>query len=208
MVPTLGYLKETPSQTAGPYVHIGLAPAQAGQAFAGKTISNKLAGPDTPGERITIEGRVFDGTGTPIRDALIECWQADANGRYNCHEDLPGGADHDGFAGFGRCGSDFETGLFSFETIKPGVVPGRNGVQQAPHISLWIVARGLNVGLQTRLYFSEETAANAADPVLNTIEQEARRQTLIAERISTGDVAVYRFNIHLQGAEETVFFDI
>ena len=208
MLNQLNQLRETASQTAGPYVHIGLAPKQAGSDIFEKNFSNMLAGPDTKGERIRIEGRVFDGSGTPVRDVLIEIWQANAAGRYNHpadrqHKDLD-----DGFRGWGRGCSDFETGVYTFDTIKPGPVEGRNGRVMAPHVNFWIVARGINVGLNTRMYFSDEAAANAKDPVLNMIEWEVRRKTLIAERSERDGEVVYRFDIVIQGEGETVFFDI
>ena len=104
--------------------------------------------------------------------------------------------------------SDFDTGLYAFDTIKPGPVEGRNGRPMAPHINVWIVARGINTGLNTRIYFSDEEAANAADPVINLVEHVQRRQTLIAVRSQEGGSPVYRFDIRLQGDDETVFFDI
>ena len=115
--------------------------------------------------------------------------------------------DHD-FRGWGRAGSDFESGLVTFETIKPGAVVDKAGRKCAPHVNVWIVARGINIGLNTRLYFSDEEAANAADPVLNLIEQPVRRKTLIAARSERGGKVVYSFTINLQGPEETVFFDV
>ena len=208
MAQALPYLKETASQTAGPYVHIGLIPQMAGFDIFEKNFGPVLAGPNTTGERITLEGRVFDGTGTPLRDVLLEIWQANAAGRYKHPADQqPGSLDED-FTGWGRGGSDFESGLISFETIKPGAVTGRDGRISAPHINVWIVARGINIGLNTRLYFSDEEAANAADPVLNLIEQPVRRSTLIAQRSERDGRTVYSFNIYLQGPSETVFFDV
>lgn len=204
----LGYLKETASQTAGPYVHIGLIPQQAGFEVFEKNFSNVIAGPDVQGEPIRIEGRVIDGSGTPLKDVLLELWQANAAGRYDHPADIQDKPLDAGFRGWGRAGSDFATGVWSFETIKPGSVPGRHGRPMAPHVNLWIVARGINIGLNTRMYFSDEAEANAADPVLNLIEQEVRRQTLIAERSEQGSQVVYRFDIHLQGERETVFFDV
>jgi protocatechuate 3,4-dioxygenase, alpha subunit len=203
-------LKETASQTAGPYVHIGLIPHQAGFDVFEKNFSNVLVQPRTKGERIRIEGRVFDGAGEQLRDVLIEIWQANACGRYNHPADRQEGKAVDpSFRGWGRAGSDFETGLYAFETIKPGPVVGRKGHRMmAPHVNFWIVARGINIGLQTRLYFSDEERANAADPVLNLIEQRSRRETLIARREKRGKAIVYVFDIHLQGDRETVFFDV
>ena len=104
--------------------------------------------------------------------------------------------------------TDFETGAWGFDTVKPGKVPGRMGRVQAPHLNLWIVARGINIGLNTRMYFDDEAEANAADPVLSLIEWENRRATLIARRSLRDGQPVYRFDIRLQGADETVFFDI
>jgi protocatechuate 3,4-dioxygenase alpha subunit len=204
--PTL--LKETASQTAGPYVHIGLAPKAAGFDIFKDNFDNRLAQPDTQGERITIEGRVFDGSGTPARDVLLEIWQADAYGRYQHPADRQQKKRDEGFLGWGRSCSDFDSGIWRFETVKPGAVEGRNGRMMAPHVSLWIVARGINMGLNTRMYFSDEQQANAQDPVLNLIEWEVRRKTLIGQREERNGEVVYRFDIRLQGADETVFFDI
>ncbi|KIC14974.1 protocatechuate 3,4-dioxygenase subunit alpha [Leisingera sp. ANG-DT] len=202
----LDYLKETPSQTAGPYVHIGLAPGTAGFEIYGQELGWDIAGPNAKGERIRVEGLVVDGTGSPVKDVLLEAWQANADGIY-AHPEHPGEVE-DGFRGWGRVITDFETGEWGFETVKPGPVTGRNGQMMAPHINLWIVARGINVGLNTRIYFEDEAAANAADPVLNVIEWERRRATLIARRALRDGLAVYRFDIRLQGEDETVFFDI
>jgi protocatechuate 3,4-dioxygenase, alpha subunit len=208
MVQPLSYLKETASQTAGPYVHIGLIPGMAGFDIFEKNFSNVLVGPDTKGERITLQGRVLDGTGTPLRDVLLEIWQANAAGRYNHPADRSSGELDENFRGWGRAGSDFDSGLITFETIKPGVTLDKAGRRCAPHINVWIVARGINVGLNTRLYFSDEEAANATDPVLSLIEQPVRRSTLIAKRSEQGGKTVYSFTINLQGSDETVFFDV
>ncbi|HEX6708508.1 MAG TPA: protocatechuate 3,4-dioxygenase subunit alpha [Albitalea sp.] len=202
-------LRETASQTAGPYVHIGLAPRAAGFDIFENNFGNVLTGARTEGERIAIEGIVTDGSGAPVRDVLLEIWQANAQGRYDHPGDRqPGKSVDPSFRGWGRACSDFETGLYRFETIKPGSVIGRNGRPMAPHINFWIVARGINVGLNTRMYFDDEAAANAADPVIRLIELEARRDTLIARREQRGSQVVYRFDIRLQGDRETVFFDI
>jgi protocatechuate 3,4-dioxygenase, alpha subunit len=208
MVQPLSYLKETGSQTAGPYVHIGLIPHMAGVDIFEKNFGHVLVGPNTKGERITLEGRVLDGTGTPLRDVLLEIWQANAAGRYNHPADRSAGAAEEDFRGWGRAGSDFESGLISFETVKPGATTDKAGRRCAPHVNVWIVARGINIGLNTRIYFSDEEAANAADPVLNLIEQPMRRSTLIARRSERGGKAVYSFTINLQGPDETVFFDV
>ncbi|WP_298679157.1 protocatechuate 3,4-dioxygenase subunit alpha [uncultured Lentibacter sp.] len=194
------YLKETPSQTAGPYVHIGLAPGAAGFDIYREELGWDIAGPNAAGARIHVEGVVIDGTGAPVKDVLLEAWQANAQGVY-AHPESAGEVE-EGFRGWGRVITDFATGEWGFDTVKPGPTPGRHGQMQAPHINLWIVARGINLGLNTRLYFDDED--NTADPVLNTIEWEHRRATLIAKR--TG--STYRFDIRLQGAGETVFFDI
>jgi protocatechuate 3,4-dioxygenase alpha subunit len=203
---TLPYLKETPSQTAGPYVHIGLAPGAAGFDIYERELGWDIAGPNAQGQRIRIEGLVIDGTGSPIKDVMLEAWQANAAGHYAHPEG--GGAVEDGFRGWGRVITDFDTGEWGFDTVKPGPVPGRNGTVQAPHISLWIVARGINLGLHTRLYFDDEVEANAGDPVLNGIEWERRRPTLIARRQDRDGPPVYRFDIRIQGDDETVFFEI
>jgi protocatechuate 3,4-dioxygenase alpha subunit len=202
--------KESPSQTAGPYVHIGLIPHQAGFDIFEKNFSNVLVGPDTAGERIRIEGRILDGSGSSARDILVEIWQANAAGRYNHPADRQEDKPVDpAFRGWGRTGTDFETGLYTFETIKPGAVVGRKGHRpMAPHVNVWLAARGINIGLSTRMYFSDEAEANARDPVLNIVEPQERRDTLIAQREERGGEIVYVFDIHLQGERETVFFDI
>ncbi|WP_171177034.1 protocatechuate 3,4-dioxygenase subunit alpha [Ruegeria sp. HKCCD8929] len=206
MPPKLPYLKETPSQTAGPYVHIGLAPGAAGFDIYDQELGHDIAGPNARGERIRVEGLVIDGTGSPVKDVLLEVWQANANG-IHAHPEQPGETE-DGFRGWGRVITDFDTGEWGFDTVKPGPAPGRNGTVQAPHINLWIVARGINLGLNTRLYFSDEAEANTTDPVLNLIEWERRRATLIAQRSERDGQALYRFDIRIQSEEETVFFDI
>ena len=206
MTQTLDYLQETPSQTAGPYVHIGLAPGAAGFDIYERELGHDIAGPNAGGERIRVEGIVMDGTGSPVKDVLLEAWQANAAGIY-AHPESPGAVEK-GFRGWGRVITDFATGEWGFDTVKPGPVPGRNGTMQAPHINLWLVARGINLGLHTRLYFDDEAEANAADPVLGLIEWERRRATLIARRGARDGQPVYRFDITLQGGEETVFFDI
>ncbi|MBY6117333.1 protocatechuate 3,4-dioxygenase subunit alpha [Mameliella alba] len=206
MVQKLDYLKETPSQTAGPYVHIGLAPGAAGFDIYERELGWDIAGPNAEGERIRVEGLVIDGTGSPIKDVMLEAWQANAKGVYAHPEG--GGEVEEGFRGWGRVITDFASGEWGFDTVKPGKTPGRNGTTQAPHINLWIVARGINVGLNTRIYFDDEPEANAEDPVMNTIEWERRRATLLAKRTERDGKPVYRFDIQLQGQDETVFFDI
>lgn len=208
MTNPLGYLKETASQTAGPYVHIGLIPHQAGFDIFENNFGGDVAGPNTKGERIRVEGRVIDGTGTPLRDVLIETWQANAAGRYNHPADRQEKPLDPDFRGWGRVGSHFETGVYQLNTIKPGIVIGRNRRPMAPHINFWIVSRGINIGLNTRMYFADEVEANANDPVLKLIELETRRKTLIAARETRAGETVYRFDIVLQGENETVFFDL
>ena len=200
------YLRETASQTAGPYVHIGLAPGAAGFDIYDAELGQDIAGPNAKGERIRVEGLVIDGVGNPVKDVLIEVWQANASGHYAHPEG--GGQVEDGFRGWGRVITDFETGRWGFDTIKPGAVPGRNSATQAPHLNLWIVARGINIGLNTRMYFSDEENANASDPVLARVEGQARRATLVASRSDDGSLPLYRFDIRLQGDGETVFFDV
>jgi protocatechuate 3,4-dioxygenase alpha subunit len=198
MTQSLNYLKETASQTAGPYVHIGLAPGDAGFDIYAQELGRDIAGPNAKGQRITVTGIVTDGTGAPVKDVLIEIWQANAAGIYAGAGDV-----EEGFRGWGRVIPDFDTGKFTFETVKPGHVTGTDGRMAAPHLNLWLVARGINVGLNTRMYFDDEST-NASDPVLNLIEQAHRRDTLIAK----GEPNTYEFNISLQGDNETVFLDV
>ena len=204
MAQSLNRLKETASQTAGPYVHIGLTPnfCNIPGVFA-EDLGAALVTDRTKGERITIKGRVIDGGNKPLTDAVVEIWQADAAGIYPAPNETRGDADPN-FTGWGRCPADGETGEYRFETIKPGRVPMRDGRMQAPHVSFWIVARGINLGLNTRMYFSDEAEANASDPILARIEHRVRVSTLIGVK----DGSTYTFDIHLQGANETVFFDI
>ena len=197
----------TPSQTVGPFFHYCLTPKAYGYA---EIVTNDLLTEDAAGERIRIEGRIFDGSGSTCRDILVEIWQANAAGRYNHpadrQEDKP---IDESFRGWGRTGTNFETGLYTFETIKPGRVAGRHGRKpMAPHVNFWLAARGINIGLNTRLYFADEADANAEDPVLNMIEPAVRRETLLAHREERDGAVVYVFDIHLQGARETVFFDL
>jgi protocatechuate 3,4-dioxygenase alpha subunit len=204
MAQDLGRLKESPSQTAGPYVHIGLTPNYLGiEGVYDADLGQAMVNDKTKGERIVITGRIFDGSGTPLRDAVVEIWQADAAGLYNSPSEMRGDADPN-FTGWGRTGLDWQTGQYRFETVKPGQVPFPDGRMQAPHVTFWIVARGINIGLHTRMYFGDEEEANAEDPVLTRIELQVRVPTLVAAR----DGDTYTFDIHLQGENETVFFDI
>lgn len=183
----------TPSQTVGPFFKIGLD----------RTNEETVAVADVPGTHVCIEGAVYDGDGAPVPDALIEIWQADADGRFpsaNPHERR-----NTGFTGFGRSPTD-EKGLFRFATVKPGMLAWPKGGLQAPHLAVSVLSRGLLLRLHTRMYFEDEKA-NSADPVLQLVKP-ARRATLIAKRQGTKNgAALYRFDIHLQGDNETVFFE-
>lgn len=204
MAQEINRYKESPSQTAGPYVHIGCAPNFCGiEGVYSVDLGASMVNEKTKGERIVITGQVFDGLKVPLNDVLLEIWQADSSGLFNSPSELRGTADPN-FTGWGRQPSDMQTGEFRFETVKPGRVPFVDGRLQAPHITLWIVARGINLGLNTRLYFADEQAANEEDPVLQRIEHRVRIPTLMATKGAEG----YRFDIHLQGDDETIFFDI
>ena len=198
----LTQLKESPAQTAGPYVHIGCVPNFCDiTGVYPEDLGARMVSAETKGERITVKGTIYDGTGTPLKDALVEIWQADAAGLYPGND--PRGAADPNFTGWGRKASDYDTGEWQFDTIRPGAVPFPDGRMMAPHISLWIVARGINIGLNTRMYFPD--ADNSADPLLTRIEHQNRVATLIAEKETDG---VYRFDIYLQGEKETVFLDV
>jgi protocatechuate 3,4-dioxygenase alpha subunit len=187
----------TPSQTVGPFFHLGMARPE----WSDLTTENPA------GEKIAIEGRVIDGDGQPVPDAIIELWQANTAGRYNHPDDRQEDKPLDPhFRGFGRVATDAE-GNFRVVTVKPGPVPGRGNALQAPHINIALFARGLLIHLYTRIYFADETA-NAGDPLLASIEDEAVRDTLLARRTTSGGRATYRFDIVMQGENETVFLDI
>ena len=200
----------TPSQTVGPYFAYGLAPHsrchwQPSPHYDSKeTVGANLITPDATGQKIHIEGSVLDGDGKPINDAMIEIWQADSQGRY-AHARGEKPRPNAKFTGFGRSATD-KAGVYSFDTVKPGVVPGPDGKPQAPHIVFCIYSRGMLRQVYTRLYFSDE-ASNAADPILTLVPAD-RRVTLIAHKEMRGELAVYRFDIRVQGENETVFFDI
>lgn len=187
-------LQATTSQTVGPFFSIGLTRME----------KVNLAGPEVSGERVTFAGRVLDGDGTPVPDAILEIWQANSYGKYAHPEDEQRKPLEPGFEGYGRIPVD-EAGRFYFTTIKPGTIPGLNGTTQAPHIAVSVFMRGLLRRLVTRIYFPDE-AANANDFVLSLVEPE-RRATLIAKRDAKA-AGTLEWNVILQGLEETVFFDI
>lgn len=203
MTQPLNYPKESPSQTAGPYVHIGCTPNFTGIDIYGGDLGALMKNGPVRGEEIIIRGTVYDGMATPLRDAMIEIWQPDADGLFASANETRGQADPN-FTGWGRSPGHMETGEFVFDTVKPGCVPWPDGRLQAPHITVWIVARGINIGLHTRLYFEDEPEANATDPILTRIEHD-RAPTLLAKSEGAG---TYRFDIHLQGPNETVFLDM
>ncbi len=184
----------TPSQTVGPFFHGGLL----------REGINVLVSPETQGERIRIEGHVYDGNRAPITDAVVEIWQANPRGHYRHPADQRPVPLDPTFIGFGRSGTD-EAGYYWFETVKPGPVIFKGEILQAPHLNVAVFARGLLDSLSTRLYF-EDNDANRADPVLQRVP-ENRRATLLARRLPGDGMAVYRFDIILQGDDETVFFD-
>ena len=200
----------TPSQTVGPFFAYGLAPHsrcdwKPSEIYDWKeTAGANLVTADASGTKIRVEGQVLDGDGMPINDAMLEVWQADSQGRY-AHPRDSRARPNTKFTGFGRSATD-KKGVFSFDTIKPGAVPGPNGKPQAPHIVVCIFSRGMLRQIYTRLYFSDEKA-NDGDPILAMVPPE-RRGTLIAHKVQSGDLAVYRFDIRVQGENETVFFDI
>ncbi len=189
-------LKPTPSQTVGPFFHHALLDED----------QSKLVAPDHP-LAVRIEGTVRDGAGEVVPDAMLEIWQADADGRYVHPEDEEASPPKTGFSGFGRCGTDDE-GRYQFVTIKPGPVlaSDERGTPQAPHIWVSVFARGLLKRAATRLYFPDEEEANAADPVFASIEDPDLRSTLVAR--PADEEGVLRFDIHLQGDRQTVFFDV
>jgi protocatechuate 3,4-dioxygenase, alpha subunit len=192
----------TPSQTVGPFFKYGLTPNR--QYAWNDAFTANLVTPDASGDRIRVEGTVYDGDGAPVPDCMLEVWQADAQGRFSDPQDqraLPNTA----FRGFGRCGTDGE-GRYCFDTIKPGHVADPDGKPQAPHLLLAVFARGMLRHLYTRIYFDGE-AANGSDPVLALVPA-GRRATLLAKRQPGNGSAVYKLDLRLQGGEETVFFDV
>jgi protocatechuate 3,4-dioxygenase, alpha subunit len=200
----------TPSQTVGPFFAYGLTPKGRAKwdpngTYSWKeTVGDNLITPDVTGDKIVVEGQIVDGDGVPVNDAMIEIWQADAQGRYANARD-PRAPSNAKFKGFGRSATNKE-GVFHFDTVKPGSVPGPDGKAQAPHIVFCIFSRGMLRQIYTRMYFPDE-AANASDPILNLVPAD-RRKTLIAKKADKGGQAVYRFDIRVQGGDETVFFEI
>jgi protocatechuate 3,4-dioxygenase alpha subunit len=207
------YAGQTPGQTVGPFFCQGLV--RVASTFQSRqlcraerdVIHHVLADAASPGERLRIEGTVHDGLGRPVPDALVEIWQADAQGRY-AHPLQPGAHEpRPSFSGFGRCASD-DSGRFGFETLRPGAVPGPGGAPQAPHLNVILGARGLPRLAFTRIYFAGDPALER-DPVLACVP-EARRATLLARSVpeaAPGASARYQFDIYLQGERETVFFE-
>ena len=189
-------LGQTPSQTVGPYYSMRLAAEG----------ENVLPLPDGA-DRIVIVGKVFDGDGNHVEDALIETWQANPAGAYNHPDDRRDLGQSREFTGFARAQTDFETGVFRIETVKPGRVPDPEGQLQAPHVTMIIQARGMLNPLFTRLYFSDEAEANQDDIVLRAVPSD-RRETLIARLEEGSDPPSYAFDVRLQGESETVFFDV
>lgn len=183
-------MKQTASQTVGPFFNIGLIYGDP---------QNHLVQEETSGERIVISGRVFDGNGDPIEDAMVEIWQADANGIFNHPADPLHDQADPHFRGAGRAETR-KQGRYEFRTIKPG---SRDG--QAPYINAYVFARGMLIHAMTRIYFSDEPA-NATDPLLSAVEVE-RRHTLIAQRTDAGEPGTYAFDIHMQGDNETIFLE-
>jgi protocatechuate 3,4-dioxygenase, alpha subunit len=187
-------LGQTPSQTVGPYFAYGLTPQQYGYDW-GSVAGPDMADETTPGERIILEGQVFDGAGQPVTDALVEIWQADDRGNY-----LTEPRGNARFTGFGRCGTGMlGDGFYRFATIKPAAPSGA----EAPHINIIVTMRGLLMHVFTRAYFAGEPR-NVTDPVWAQVPPD-RRATLLAHQTHPGR---WRFDIHMQGDAETAFFDL
>jgi protocatechuate 3,4-dioxygenase alpha subunit len=184
-------LQTTSSQTVGPYLHIGLT----------WLVTENLVGPGVSGEKVTLEGRILDGDGAPVSDALVEIWQANAHGKYAHPDDPQDKPLEAGFKGFGRVPTD-AAGGFKFTTIKPGRVAAPGGGLQAPHINVLILMRGMLKQLTTRIYFPADPA-NSEDAVLQSVPA-SRRDTLIAKQVAPGAL---EWNVTLQGNGETVFFE-
>lgn len=187
---------QTPSQTVGPYFSLRLG----GQG------QNVIATPAEGGERIAVTGAVFDGDRNHVEDAVLEFWQANPGGRYNHPDDSRSIKLDSSFTGFARVLSDFSTGVYRLETVRPGRVPDPEGASQAPHISVVVQARGMLNPVFTRLYFSDEVEANEDDLVLRSVPRE-RRHTLVARQLADAETPTFQFDINFQGDDETVFFD-
>jgi protocatechuate 3,4-dioxygenase alpha subunit len=187
-------LLATPSQTVGPYFRIGLQWLHC----------ENLAPDGVSGERVVVQGRVLDGDGVPVPDAVLEIWQANSYGKYAHPEDQQDKPFDPGFRGYGRVPVN-QDGVFRFTTIKPGPVPGPEGREQAPHLVISVFMRGLLKRLVTRMYFPGD-ARNVADPILNLVEPQ-RRATLVSSQCADGS-GLLEWNLVLQGVNETVFFDI
>jgi protocatechuate 3,4-dioxygenase alpha subunit len=193
-------LKQTPSQTVGPYFAYGLCPQQYNYDLK-SLFTPVLADPEAAGTHITIIGNVYDGEGKAISDAMLEFVQADSKGHYVETTDE---IRQSGFRGFARCGTGTDPQFrFVIETVKPGVVEG----EVAPFVDVIVLMRGMLLHTYTRLYFDDEAAANAKDSVLAQVPED-RRGTLVAHRVHDSSKHIYRFDIHMQGPQETVFFDL
>ncbi len=193
-------LGQTPSQTVGPYFAYGLTPEQ--YLFDYRSwFPPVLVGPETPGEFIHLTGQVLDGKGEPINDAMLEIAHANADGKF---VSTPQEVAESGFTGFGRCGTGTDPqNRYTFHTIKPGAV----SPDEAPYINVIVTMRGMLVHAFTRIYFDDEATANAKDAVLNSVPED-RRHTLIARRDERDGRVFYHFDLHMQGDNETVFFDL
>jgi protocatechuate 3,4-dioxygenase alpha subunit len=187
----------TPSQTVGPFYHFALERPEWSDLTVG----------GVKGEKIRIEGRIYDGEGAPCPDAFLEIWQADAGGKYDHPDDTQDKKPDPRFRGFGRASAD-KDGVYRFTTIMPGRVPGPGNTLQAPHINVSVFARGLLKQLVTRIYFADHAEANEVDPVLGRIEDAAVRRTIVAEKANATGIPTYRFDVILQGKGETAFFEL
>ena len=198
-------LKQTPSQTAGPYLHIGFLPKKVGiNSSFSRELNNLILSEKTKGTRIEISGKIYDGNNEVLKDALVEIWQVDSNGNYQSRLTKKNKYDKN-FSNWGRTSCDFNTGLWKFNTIKPGIVQLNKSEILAPHIWLWIVARGINLSLYTCMYFSDENTLNRLDRNLKKLFNNSNLQSLFAVNV---EKYKYEFNIHLQGNKETIFFNV
>ena len=190
-------LVATPSQTVGPFYHFALNRPEWSDLTAG----------GAAGQKIRIEGHIYDGEGAACPDAFLEIWQADAGGKYDHPDDAQDKKPDPKFRGFGRASAD-KDGVYRFTTIMPGRVPGPGNTLQAPHINVSVFARGLLKHLVTRIYFAEHAEANEIDPVLSRIEDPAVRKTIVAAKKNGSGIPTYRFDVILQGKGETAFFEV